>query len=681
MFTPPGWDLPESPFHAGELAIQERVGVREKIDAQGRRAVRRFLPEQHRAFYASLPHLFVGSVDTDGQPWASMLMGEPGFMSTPDEVSLRVRARPLFGDPLGRNLREGAEVAAVGVELPTRRRNRVIGTARDVGPDGFTITVRQTMGVCPQYIQGRHVEFTADPMQPAPRPVHEGDRLDEAALGIIARADTYFVASVNPRAEDGVASGADISHRGGRRGFVRADDDRTLTAPDFVGNFIFNTLGNFQIDPRAGLLFVDFENGDMLYVAATADVIWDGLELRAFAGAQRLVRYRVQRVIRVEGGLPARFTPPEDSPLLARTGSWDEVARTLEAERLRGQWRGFRIVRVEAESSVIRSFYLEPADGFGLASYEAGQFLPVRATVPGREALVVRSYTLSDAPGGQFYRVSVKREGSCGFSDWLHDHAKVGTLLEAMSPRGGFTFDGEARRPAVLISAGVGITPMIAMLNSLLVNEGRTRFHQKLFFVHGARNSQEHAFAAHLREKAEKHGNLSVHVRYSDPAPGDALGTTHDSEGRIDIALIKSLLALDDYEFYLCGPQAFMQSLYDELRAIGVRDPRIHFESFGPASVRRMADAPEAGEGVEVRFARSGKTAIWHKRAGTLLDLAERTGLAPLSACRSGVCGTCATRVLSGQVTYEEEPAHEVAAGDALICCAAPVGARVSLDL
>jgi ferredoxin-NADP reductase/predicted pyridoxine 5'-phosphate oxidase superfamily flavin-nucleotide-binding protein/ferredoxin len=679
--TPPGWDLEQSPFHAGELAIQERLGVSERIDRSGRRSVRRYMTDQHRAFFALLPHVFVGSVDPAGQPWASILVGDPGFVAAADEVTLRLRARPLYGDPLAGNLAEGAEVAVLGVELPTRRRNRVIGQVGPVTDDGFSVRVRQTMGVCPQYIQGRTLELFADPLALRPRPVTRLDRLDDAARDIIGRADTFFVASVNPRGEDGVAAGADISHRGGRPGFVRIDDERTLTTPDFVGNFIFNTLGNFAIDPRAGLLFVDFATGDTVQVAARAEVIWDGPEVKAFAGAQRLVRYVIDKVVRVEGALPGVFSAPDYSALLARTGSWDEAAATLAADRDRATWRPLRIEGIEDESAVIRSFYLAPADGGGLAAYEAGQFLPLRLPASAGLESRLRSYTLSDAPGGGTYRISVKREGKGGASDWLHDHARVGDTLEALGPRGGFVFKTAADRPAVLISAGVGITPTIAMLNSLLVNDGRTRHHAPIYVIHGARDGRELAFGAYLRAKASMHANLSVHISFSAATPDDASAGDHDSDGRVNMALLRQVLPFDDYDFYLCGPAGFMQDLHEGLTGLGVRENRIRFEAFGPASVRRgpprdpvpaVAEVAASEEAIVVNFILSGKSALWRTSDGSLLDLAERVGAPAVAGCRVGACGACATRITAGAVDYADPPAHGPAAGEALLCVSAP---------
>jgi len=672
----PGWDLERSPFHEGELGIQERVGVRDKMDEQGRRALRRYLTEQHKAFFPLLPYVFVGSVDEEGQPWASMLFGAPGFVNPTSATAVSVKARPLHGDPLGSALRPGAEIAVLGVQLPTRRRNRMFGTVADVNTEGFTIDIRQTLGICPQYIQSRELEFTRDPLATYSRPIHRLDKLDAKAKAIIERADTYFVASVDPSEDHGVARGADVSHRGGRPGFVRVDDELSLTAPDFVGNFIFNTLGNWQIDNRAGLLFIDFEQGDLVYIAARAEIIWDGPEVRAFTGAQRLVRYSIEKVIRVEDSLPALFSRPVDSPLLERTGTWAEVDRTLDAERDRNVWRPFRIVRFEDESQFIRSFYLEPADTRALANYAAGQFLPLRLTPAGWDQPAIRTYSLSANAGAQTYRISVKRGGKGGVSDWLHDQAGVGTIIEAMSPRGAFNFNTDPRRAVVLISAGVGITPFIAMLDSLLVNNGRTRHHAPIWFVHASRNSASHPFGPYLREKAKQHTNLKAHIRYSQPLDSDEIGKTHDSDGAVDLAFLKSILPFDDYEFYLCGPAPFMQRLYDDLTGLGVSDTRIHFETFGPAHVRRNAIAPipvdDNTEGVVVKFARSGQSALWRPDQGSLLDLAERAGLKPMSSCRSGVCGTCATTVLEGAVDYAQPPAHDVKDGEAFICVARP---------
>jgi predicted pyridoxine 5'-phosphate oxidase superfamily flavin-nucleotide-binding protein len=317
----PGWSLTESPFHAGELAIQARMGVQERMDKQGRRVIREFLPEQHRQFFAQLPYVIVGTVDGSGHLWASILVGEPGFLSSSDGLTLRVAARSLFGDPLATTLADGIDIGLLGIELHTRRRNRMNGVVTATHADGFEVRVGQSFGNCPQYIQARIYELGEfDPT--AAKPIHEITVLSEPERTAIATADTFFIATAYRDTSAGRASGVDVSHRGGKPGFVRIDDDRTLTIPDFSGNCHFNTFGNLELNSRAGLLFVDFEQGNRLYLTGTAEVIWEDAEIGIYAGAERLLRFHLERGYRIEGRLPLRWSAPEFSPFLNDTGSW-----------------------------------------------------------------------------------------------------------------------------------------------------------------------------------------------------------------------------------------------------------------------------------------------------------------------------------------------------------------------
>lgn len=316
----PSWTRPHSPFHPGELAIQTRMGIQQQMDTQGRRVIREFFPEQHRQFFAQLPYAIVGTVDTEGNPWASILVGKPGFLSSPDDRTLRVDARPLFGDPLATTLKAGIDIGFLGIELHTRRRNRMNGVVAVTHTDGFEVQVRQTFGNCPQYIQARMSEWGVfDPT--APRPVRAITVLSEAERETIASADTFFIATAYQAESAGDARGVDVSHRGGKPGFVRVDGDRTLTIPDFSGNNHFNTFGNLELNPHAGLLFIDFDRGNLLYLTGTAKVIWEGPEIANYVGAERLLRFHLEQGYQVEGSLPWRWSTPELSPFLDRLGS------------------------------------------------------------------------------------------------------------------------------------------------------------------------------------------------------------------------------------------------------------------------------------------------------------------------------------------------------------------------
>lgn len=661
------------PFHAGEKAVHARLGVHERMLDVGRRAIRPFMPEQHRAFYAQLPFVLVGSVDALGRPWASVLVGEPGFMRSLDPAHLEIHARPVPGDPLVQGLVPGAPLGLLGIELHTRRRNRMNGRVESSADGVVTVAVEQTVGNCPQYIQGRETEWARDAADNAPRDMVALDHLDAAALSMVRAADTLFVATRAPADGERPAS-ADVSHRGGRSGFVRVEDERTLLVPDFTGNFLFMTLGNLQLDPRAGVLFVDFASGDLLTLSGRAEVVWDSPELKAFEGAERAWRFHIEAGWRLSGALPLRWRFVDWSPNSLITGSWDEASRRIQAQRLAQTWRVFRVARVVDESSVIRSLHLEPADGFARPAFEAGQYLPIRLHPGGGAAPLQRTYTLSGAPGDAGLRISVKREGVA--STFLHDRVKVGDTVEALGPRGHFTLDAALRRSAVLIGAGVGITPMVSFARHLVAEGFRLRRTRPTHLIQVARDGQVRAFAAELADVVSQAGGaLRLHVVQDDGAPGTR-------PGPLTIDMLKSILPFDDHEFFLCGPPGFMQALYDGLRELGVRDRRIQAEAFGPASLRRRPDdvatavvlppptppAPEA----TVRFLRSGDTAVWTPAHGSLLEFAEAKGLSPPYACRAGHCGSCLTPLRAGRVTYESPTAWTPGEGEALLCCARP---------
>jgi predicted pyridoxine 5'-phosphate oxidase superfamily flavin-nucleotide-binding protein len=315
-----------APFHAGERAVQERAGAEALAARIGRNMVRDFMPDQHRAFFDELPYLMVASLDAQGRPWPSVLAGPPGFATSPDPYHLVVAASPVLGDRLRDNLRPGAPIGLLGIELHTRRRNRMNGTVVAMDGSRFVVRVRQSFGNCPQYIQAR-APAPAERPRVSGKPEREGAALSERAATLVARADTCFIASASSAPNgDGRAEGVDISHRGGKPGFVRVsleDGATVLTLPDFRGNFLFNTLGNIVANPRAGLMVIDFASGDAVSLTGRGEVVFDGPELAAFVGAERLLRLRVGEGVLLPGALPFRWSGPAFAPQLARTGSWD----------------------------------------------------------------------------------------------------------------------------------------------------------------------------------------------------------------------------------------------------------------------------------------------------------------------------------------------------------------------
>lgn len=308
---------PAAAFHVGEQALQERVGVRERMAAVGPVVLRDQMPDQHRELFEKLPTLLLGALDDHGQPWATMVAGPPGFVHTPDAGSMHLAVAPDAADPVLARLVPGAPVGVLGLEPHTRRRNRMNGRVAAFGARGLEVGVAQSFGNCPKYIQARAPGLRAVVTPPAPAQVL-GAGLDAAALGLIARSDTMFIASASA-AQPGTRrnEGVDVSHRGGEPGFVHAEHTEqglALTLPDYPGNLFFNTLGNLALHPQAGLLWVDYEDGGLLHVAARAELLWDEASRARWPGAQRVLRLQVLGGIWRANALPWRWTPAEPAP-------------------------------------------------------------------------------------------------------------------------------------------------------------------------------------------------------------------------------------------------------------------------------------------------------------------------------------------------------------------------------
>lgn len=303
-----------APFHEGEILAQERAGVRGRMEKIGGAALRDYMPDQHREFFALLPTLLLGGSDADGGVWASVLYGAAGFVRSPDPTTLRIDARLAADDPLAPALRPGWPLGALGLQFETRRRNRANGVVAAVDAHGFTVSVRQSFGNCPKYIQTRELVAAMPDVEAGPA-VEGSGPLPVEAIELIRRCDTFFIASA-------AAHGADVSHRGGQPGFVDIDPQGTLSWPDFQGNNFFNTIGNLLADARAGLLFIDFEHGHLLHLSGRAQVQWDGAEVERFVGAQRVLRFVSERYVLRRNAFPLRWSLREPSPHLEATGVW-----------------------------------------------------------------------------------------------------------------------------------------------------------------------------------------------------------------------------------------------------------------------------------------------------------------------------------------------------------------------
>ncbi len=556
-----------SVFHAGEREVQRRLGVR-TIEDFAQKVVRGYLPEQHREFYRSLPFLVVTARDEAGRPWVTLLTGE--FIS-PDPKHLQVDARPSAGDPLARAFSVGTRVGILGIEFATRRRNRLNATVEALLPvpegagessaapchwSSLRLRVDQAFGNCPQYIHER--QWRSEPSARAR--AKRSQSLTSSQKEWISAADTFFIGTGIDGDPEDRRVGMDASHRGGEPGFVRVQDARRVVFPDYAGNNFFNTIGNLIGDARVGLTFVDFECGSLLQLSGRAKVDFDAKQVTRHPGTRRLVTIDIDEVIEQPGVLPLRFGPAS------------------------GQVRSLRVVERVQESQDIISFHLEARDGGPLELPRAGQYLPVELTVSGGSARVRRDYSLSGPPSCWRYRISVKRQPAGLVSQLLHDQVGVGAIFEARAPQGEFLVPhGDA--PLVLIAGGVGITPLLAMVNETLARQPD----RELFLFHGVRNQLHHPFRDELRSLAVQHARFHLFVAYSRPQKED---NGHDVPARLSAQHVAAQVPLANADIALCGPTGFMGQLHSELLQSGANPERIFTESFGPQEASSATGSP-----------------------------------------------------------------------------------------
>ena len=368
---------------------------------------------------------------------------------------------------------------------------------------------------------------------------------------------------------------------------------------------------------------------------------------------------------------------------------------TISDEDVWQDWRNFKIVKKKPESKEITSFYLQPVDGAEIPNYKPGQYLTIKLDVPEQSRPVIRTYSLSDYPEAKdYYRLSIKREGSPSqdvppgvASNFMHDRISEGSIIPCKPPKGKFYLEVKNDTPAVLMSNGVGITPMIAMAKSCAKDNPQ----RHIWFIHGARNGEYHACREEMMAVKDSYPNLHLHYRYSRPHPEDE-GNYH-SQGYADKQLLADTIIPEiksthngssEAEYFLCGSPAFMDSIRQGLQELDVPEDRVFYESFGGGKTKGKAENANDTPGVEsaeVVFARSNKTVTWTSKDGNLLDFAEANGLNPDYSCRQGICHTCTCQIKEGEVEYIESPDSEPDAGSVLICVSRPKTNKIVLDL
>ncbi|WP_271844013.1 FAD-binding oxidoreductase [Cognatishimia sp. SS12] len=541
-----------NPFHAGERAAQARAGVGDVARWAGG-FIRDALPEQHRAFHTALPFLVLSGADAQGQVWTTLVEGDDGFITSPDPTHLVLDTAISKQDPLADRFTEGGDIGGLGIELATRRRNRF---SAEIQPGGSAVALRmrQTFGNCPQYIHPRGLQRVAPAKEVTAQRTSE---LTEDQITLIKGADTLFIGSGHQGAAGARSNGYDASHRGGAPGFAHVASPRRLLIPDYAGNNFFNTIGNLMTDPRIGLLLVDFASGRLLHLSGRAKIDWSP-EGAHDPDAWRMIEVEIDAVIDRQAALRLRW------------------------QRLDDRARKLRLVERVKEAEQISSFYFTPVDGQPLDPARPGQHLPIAVQIPGQGGPTKRSYSLSGrAMDRSQYRLSIKREEQGLMSRFLHDTLRPGDVIEAMPPEGSFGIP-KGTGPVILISAGVGLTPMLPILHALAGKERRA------CSLHAARNGRESALASEVNALVAQHANVSKCLFFSRPAPGDQRGIDFDRAGHITaaevIAAAEGLGRLSEAQFLMCGPRPFLSDIKAGLEAQGVPSDHIHFETFGPSA-------------------------------------------------------------------------------------------------
>ncbi|MGB8888456.1 MAG: MOSC and FAD-binding oxidoreductase domain-containing protein [Candidatus Korobacteraceae bacterium] len=360
----------------------------------------------------------------------------------------------------------------------------------------------------------------------------------------------------------------------------------------------------------------------------------------------------------------------------------------LASEEQAPAWPGFkqmRVAQIRKESNSVTSFILVPIEGELPAAAQPGQFVVLRLQVDPDKPPVLRSYSLSDQPGVDHFRISVKSELNGIGSSFLCSRVGEGDVLDVSAPRGTFTLRC-SENPVVLLSAGVGATPVLSMLHALAAE----RSPRQVWWIYGARSRGDHPFAEEARSLLKQLSRERSYIVYSRPTATDQVGVDFDAPGHIEVALLEKLGVPRNGDYYLCGPSSFLQNMGEGLRSWGVLGENVHLEIFGSLDAITPGVAPvdhtphlppgPAGPGPSVSFARSGITVAWDPKFGSLLELAEACDVPVRWSCRTGVCHTCMTGLISGSIRYQPEPLERPAPGNVLVCCSQP-NADVVIDL
>jgi ferredoxin-NADP reductase/predicted pyridoxine 5'-phosphate oxidase superfamily flavin-nucleotide-binding protein len=628
---------PNIPFHSGELAVQERAGEAGVARRNGG-ALSHRIPDGAVPFLARQPMVVVASIGRDDSVWASVLMGSPGFLQADGGHSLHLdttEPRSAADDPLWENLRANPHIGMLAIELASRRRLRVNGRVRSMAGQGLSIAVEAVYPNCPKYIQRRHWTMSALNTHEGSEPSRRGSALTLEQRIWIEQADTLFVASAHPE------QGADASHRGGKPGFVQVLNTRLLRIPDYAGNSMFNTLGNFVSFPHVGLAFVDFRRGRVLQLSGRPVIRWDLSDPHGKTGGTG--RFWD---VEIEAWQQSRLALRLDWEFLDYSPFIPEASDAADDLVL-------QVVDIRQETDRIKRFRLRAFDDAELPAFTSGAHLPVTLALDSGERLL-RRYSILSAPDERdYYDIGVLNEPrSRGGSRYLHERVRVGDQLATGKPRNEFPMTDSAEH-SMLIAGGIGITPVLSMLRSL---QSRGRSYE---LHYSAKHESDLAFRRDIEDLAGSRAHFYA---------------SRDADGRhVDLEALLGLPATGVH-VYVCGPHRLINAVREAAWANRWPAGQIHFESFGTAQTAE-------DRAMSVTLARSGKVlAIPAQRS--ILDTLLDAGYALPHDCKRGECSLCTTRVLAGEPDHRDLCLTPVDRENSMcVCVSRARGESLVLDL
>jgi len=631
------------PYHLGELAVQRRANEADIARINGT-VIDSNIPAGALHFIARQPMTIMGSIDPDGRLWASALFGPPGCVYALDRRNLEIDTSQLVSivdDPLWHNLEQTANVGVLLVELESRRRLRLNGAAKKVGDYRYRVSVEWAYPNCPKYIQRRQLTLGGFEASDQKIVSTQGIKLTETQKGLITNADTFFVASSNPN------HGVDASHRGGNPGFVQFINNTTLRIPDYVGNSMFNTLGNINSYPYAGLLFIDFDAGRLLQLTGCAEIFWDADDPQELTGGTyRFWQFEIHEWR--EHTLPYHmswtfidYSPYNPEHVFEQISVNSSKNFTL------------RVESVQCEADNIKSFRLCAMDDDSLPPFEAGSHIQVKVLLPDHTTGYRNYSLLSDPNDRSIYEIAVLAESEGrGGSLYLHQHIHKGDTLEVRLAKNEFPMVVSAEH-TILIAGGIGITPIMAMLQKLVSEQQSFELH------YSARKLSEFAF----RDQIKRIAADQTYFYASREQGGRRLN-------------LKSLLSAPGpgVHVYVCGPRRMIASVQEVARAMGWPDVQIHFESFGER-------AHAGDQTIEVHLTKSDRV-ISVPAGQTILDMLLDAGIQVPHQCKRGECSMCSTRVLAGEPDHRDLCLNAEERSESMcICVSRAQGKLLKLDL